>query len=236
MKRRSMWSFQRHTHSPCDGKGTARRGCAAPAFGDQREHASLRAEPAQRTSEQRAAQVVGEHPALPHGDHAGFRSRLVDHRRDVAGGEHVRVRNRTQRSIDGNETAGVERQPRATQPRRRLDTGHPQHEIARARDGRCRTTRPPRRRVATMKSVSTSIPRARQHVREASLHALRVTIQKTCSCSDQTDPCRARTQRMMHGKRQFDTPRAATDHDHTHRRIARRLRAQPRHAAHASAE
>ena len=59
---------------------------------------------------ERATQIAGERAALPHREHAGLGARVVKHRGHVAGGEHMRVVDRAQRRMQGDETLVVERQ------------------------------------------------------------------------------------------------------------------------------
>jgi len=106
----------------------ARGDRVAVAGADQAEELALRPVGAKRLALGRPAQVVGQHRALAHGEHAGLGPR-VGQRGDVAGGKHAGVRHRLQGVVDADEAPFVNREPGLAGPAGRSRFGHPDDRV-----------------------------------------------------------------------------------------------------------
>ena len=96
---------------------------------DQTEKVCLRCKRPGFLAEHRAAQVVRERRTLAHRKHAGLGARPVDDRRDVTGGEDLRMRHGLKRIVHADESVFIGRQTGFADPSGRGGVGHPHHGV-----------------------------------------------------------------------------------------------------------
>ena len=156
MKRRSIQSFQRHTHAPsttrplrCRSRGARRsRPDRAPRAG---------AETAARTCRSRRGGDCRRAPAR-HARHRRPTSAARGGERDVAGREQVDARH-PQRILDSEKALGIERQAGLCQPARRRRLRGPQ-DLVGSTGARPASMSRPASTAVTAAPVTTSMPRA----------------------------------------------------------------------------
>jgi len=106
---------------PCafEGDRSTRRYGVPIAGRDERQKLPLREILLERLTQQRTSQVSRKRQPLTHCEHSGLGTRVVHHRSDIAGGEHVAVRNRPKRPRYLDEAVGVHGEARLGKPRSR---------------------------------------------------------------------------------------------------------------------
>ncbi len=100
----------------------------AVAGADQGQPSRLGAVGRERSAGHGGAQVVGQRPALAHGEDPGLLARMVDLAGHVAGGEDARVGQRAQAVVDLDEAVVIQREPGVPEPVGTAGVGHP-HDL-----------------------------------------------------------------------------------------------------------
>ena len=115
--------------APLDREATARGDRVGVAGGDQAEPGALRPVGAERPPGQRPAQILRQRRPLPDREDAGPGPPVIDHRRHVAAGEHVRMRGRAQEIVDADEPVPVDVEPGGGGPGLDRGAGHPENLV-----------------------------------------------------------------------------------------------------------
>ena len=176
---------------------------------------------------QRGAQVGREQRPLAYRVDTVLQQRARRKGADVAGGEHLRVRERTQPVVDAHEAARVEFEPAVAQPGGRGGIGEQQATVGRQHAVRLAVGR---LGVDTLHAMAAQHRDATpcQHALETRTHALGVLRQQRLGGGDQRhlDTLRRLAvlaqqalQTVVQAETHLDAARATADHQHAMRRL-----------------
>ena len=195
----------------------------AVSGGHQGQEPALGAEGPGAAPEEDAAQVTGERGALAHREHPGLLARMPDHRRDVAGREHVGMRRRPQRVVDPEEALVVDREAGRAGPGRGPGLRHPEDLVERHRRAVAEDHGPVAHRGHRLPQVHVHAPRP-QHALEAPPRAGVVGGQNRLAGPEQVHlgdrPVRPRQQLPqgeLHRQQQLDPPGPRPHHPDANR-------------------